>query len=476
MTPVLLALLMCKRTRKMRYSTFLISCAYWLVLAVEAISLLENVLLEDTHEHTIYTTEAMISVVTIVSASYAIITLISYLSPVTPASAVDDLESEHEKFDFLYRAFVGTVCVLFCEIPLIVARFRMLAMDKQRLLPGTFYVWLIKDVFFVPIILVMIYGQKFGNRYLRLPCKTVDRDTALQFEPEKRDRYIHQYKKETVCAAEAQKDVRPKVPLKNPEPATLNVSKETKDMKDVKKEMFGLKLKQTDVKTKCVKKEGANGKRKEPNVDVIEKSKRADYSPKYKTKSHKVDIENINREGNQKDERSKHVDIPMQNLSPNKRQSPAQSPGKTPYSPGISPGKKQHSPGEISSSSNNNLPSKTPNSPHASAEKKTRSPNKKCAVDWSSDSSDSDEDYSVRRKGKRTGFSDDESPNASRERLSESGQGDGEESPKKDSRRVTFQFNIGEGKAIAMKSRSDSPGVVIDTQEKSPEEAPVSSG
>jgi hypothetical protein len=41
----------------------------------------------------------------------------------------------------------------------------------------------------------------------------------------------------------------------------------------------------------------------------------------------------------------------------------------------------------------------------------------------------------------------------------------GEESPKKDTRRVMFQFDIGEGKAIAIKSRSDSPGIIIDSPE-----------
>ena len=198
MMPVLLAFMMSKRTRKMRNTTFLCSLAYWLILAIEAIDLLETVVLEDAHKHIIFTTEAMISIVMILATSYAVITLISYMSPVAGDNKYFE---EDEKFDFLYKAIAGSVAVLFCEIPLIVARCRTLAVDLQHILPGTFYVWLIKDIVFVPIILVLIYVQKFGRKYLRLPCKNYDKDTDFHFEPEKRDRYIYKNKRNNLSSS-----------------------------------------------------------------------------------------------------------------------------------------------------------------------------------------------------------------------------------------------------------------------------------
>lgn len=191
--PILFVLIMGKRTHKKSYPTFLCSCAYWLFAAIEATDLLETIfLLSDSYKHIIYTTEAIICIAMIVATSYAIVTLLSYISP--GGDGNNNGKLFQQKFDFLYKVFAGLTAVFFCEVPFVVARCKVLTAGVQHVLPGTFYFWLIKDVVFVGLILVMIFIQKFGHNSLHLPCKPSYDCSIAHFEPEKRDRYIYRYK------------------------------------------------------------------------------------------------------------------------------------------------------------------------------------------------------------------------------------------------------------------------------------------
>ena len=131
--PIMLAMLMGRRTHKMNFNTYMLTFVYWLVTAVEATDLLENALLGEDYRHMIYTTEAIIAIVTIICNSYAIVTLCSYVTPAhskrrrgssgeTPAADKADFE---EKFDLLYKGFTGAAGLVFAEIPFLVARFQV---------------------------------------------------------------------------------------------------------------------------------------------------------------------------------------------------------------------------------------------------------------------------------------------------------------------------------------------------------------
>ena len=172
----------------MRLNTFLLCFCYWFIIAIEAADLVDTVLMGEIYKHTVYTTEAILSIVMIIVNSYAIVTLCSYISPEPPA---DGREHKYDKkFDFLYKVFVSVGGVFFAEIPLLVARFQILAGGATRFLSMTFYLWLMKDILFIILITVSVVAIKLGNRPLQVPCKLAFDNTNVVFQPEKRDVYI----------------------------------------------------------------------------------------------------------------------------------------------------------------------------------------------------------------------------------------------------------------------------------------------
>lgn len=188
--PILLALLMGRRTRKMNFNTYVFTFVYWLLTAIEAIDLLENVLLGDGYRHMIYTTETMVSIIMILTNTYAVVTLCSYVAPSQKAA----VSKEHldQTFDLLYKGFVGSSGLIFAEIPFLVARFQVLASSHARLLPGAFYAWFVKDVIFIGLIVVTVMIQTFGQKLMRIPFqqRRASDGSDIVFQPEKRDAYI----------------------------------------------------------------------------------------------------------------------------------------------------------------------------------------------------------------------------------------------------------------------------------------------
>ena len=98
--PILLALTMGRRTQKMRINTQLLIFAYWFIASLDAIELLETAMLSKHYKHVIFTTEAIVFIAMIISNSYAVVTLCSYMSPKDD----DELCSVRysKKFDFDY--------------------------------------------------------------------------------------------------------------------------------------------------------------------------------------------------------------------------------------------------------------------------------------------------------------------------------------------------------------------------------------
>ena len=201
---MLLVLLMGRRTRKMSFNTYLMVFAYWFIIAVECGSLLEMLLISDVDKHVIFTTEAITCIAMIASNTYAIVTLCSYINP----RGFIDKANMKNKFHFVYIVLVCGCGILFAEIPMLVTRMRLMT-SMPHSLPGSFYLWLIKDIVFIGLILVLGYVQRFGQKYLRLPFKpSVNSSKHVFFQPEKRDRYInqlrtamyHQTRREAMCS------------------------------------------------------------------------------------------------------------------------------------------------------------------------------------------------------------------------------------------------------------------------------------
>lgn len=195
--PIIVALSMGKRTRKMTIGTYLLSFAYWFVTALESVGLLEVALKNNQYKRIIFTTETIICITMIVINSYAIVTLCSYINPM---NIIDNKRTTH-KFDFVYRVVLAVSGIVFAEIPLFISRCHILVQHKGNALPGTFYVWFMKDILWLVLIPVLLYVQRFGQKYLRIPCKPRFENKHLHFEPEKRDAYINRHKRKIYSVA-----------------------------------------------------------------------------------------------------------------------------------------------------------------------------------------------------------------------------------------------------------------------------------
>lgn len=176
-----------RRSRKMTFNTHLLTFIYWLVASIEAADLLDYSLMNHEFVHIINTTEAIVAIVRIITHSYAVVTLCSYISPMQ-----EEIDREFQKkFDFLYQIFIAISGVLFTEIPLLVARVQIIAVDVTLPLPGPFYMWMVKDLLFTCLLVILLVGQKIAQRKsARVLCK-INLDTPnVVFQPEKRDAYI----------------------------------------------------------------------------------------------------------------------------------------------------------------------------------------------------------------------------------------------------------------------------------------------
>lgn len=159
--------------------------------------MVETAVLGERYVHFVYTTETIVSVVMIIANSYAIVTLCSYISPM----GCRDEHAANKRFDSLYKVVMGVTGLVFVEIPQLVARCQILAAgspDPYNLLPGVFYLWMIKDILFIPLIIILLMIQKMGSNKIvnaiRTPCAVNFDNPDVFFLPEKRDAYIVRHK------------------------------------------------------------------------------------------------------------------------------------------------------------------------------------------------------------------------------------------------------------------------------------------
>ena len=133
MAPIFMALLMGRRSMKMDLQTYILSFLYWLVLAIEACDLLESAVLNHVHQHVVYTTEAIVSIIMIISCSYSIVTLCSFISPVDRDHSNTSLPINklYRKFNVVYRIFVGVSGILLGELPFLIARVQIMFHEHQ---------------------------------------------------------------------------------------------------------------------------------------------------------------------------------------------------------------------------------------------------------------------------------------------------------------------------------------------------------
>jgi len=154
--------------------------------------------------HPVVSTAAIIAIASILSSSYAVVTLCSFISPSDAASTTSNASRHRRRrlptFDWLYRAVVGAAGILFAEIPLMVVRSRVIAESSvfEPPLPVVFYIWLIKDSAFIIIAMVMaaIYVVRLRRKTEGMLCNACGRmafdNPDVFFAPEKRDTYIAQ--------------------------------------------------------------------------------------------------------------------------------------------------------------------------------------------------------------------------------------------------------------------------------------------
>lgn len=194
--PALLIFSLGRRTRKMYLTTFLLSFGYWFIVTLETASLLDSHVELITDKHTIITTSTIIVITQILTNSYAAVTLCSYLTP------TDNHSTNYDKFNIVFRSLVAIFGICFCEIPLIVARMKIILGENGSTLNGSFYAWFIKNFMTIVCIVCASVGSKFaGDKIKNMSC-TVNWDefdsSKVYFEPEKRDSYIVKIKKETL--------------------------------------------------------------------------------------------------------------------------------------------------------------------------------------------------------------------------------------------------------------------------------------
>ncbi|CAD5113665.1 unnamed protein product [Dimorphilus gyrociliatus] len=180
----------------MYLTTFLLSFAYWFVVTLETASLLDSHIELIKDKHTVITTSTIIVITQILTNSYAAVTLCSYLTP------TDNDSSDYDRFNLVFRSLVAIVGICFCEIPLIVARMKIILGENGSTLHGSFFIWFLKNIMTIVCIICASIGSKFaGDKLKRMSCK-VNWDefdsSNVHFEPEKRDSYIVRIKKETL--------------------------------------------------------------------------------------------------------------------------------------------------------------------------------------------------------------------------------------------------------------------------------------
>ena len=183
MLPVLVSLVMGRRTTKMAYATDALNFAYWVIVAIEGANLVETALFDHRYIHMVYTTEITVSIVIVLANSYGLVTLVSFISPVSASLR----KKYNTKFDLVFKIIIGISAVCFAEIPFIVARFQILILDPSVKLPGNFYLWAVKDVIFIFLIVFVLGIKKLGQTYKRT-CAPITRNKTY-FQPEKRDVY-----------------------------------------------------------------------------------------------------------------------------------------------------------------------------------------------------------------------------------------------------------------------------------------------
>jgi len=216
--PALLTLAMGYRTRKMSCATVIIVSCYWLVTGIETADLIAiDILITAVRSlHAIVSSAAIIAIASILSSSYAVVTLCSFISPSdgttsprtgtgnSPTLNAGNPRTRLPTFDALYRVIVGASGILFAEVPLVVVRSQVIAVyyrqssqTLSRQLPVVFILWLIKNTTFILIamVLVAIYTvrvrRKVGGDVLCNACGRMAFDNPdVFFAPEKRDTYI----------------------------------------------------------------------------------------------------------------------------------------------------------------------------------------------------------------------------------------------------------------------------------------------
>jgi len=201
--PSLLTLAMGVRTRKMSASTVILVACYWLVAGIETADLvaIDIIGTATASLHPVVSTAAIIAIASILSSSYAVVTLCSFISPTDSASTTTS-RRRFPTFDGLYRTVVGAAGILFAEIPLMVVRSRVIAAGSESStshpLPVVFYIWLIKDSAFIVVAVAMsaIYVVRVRRNTGGRSCNSCGRmafdNPDVFFAPEKRDTYIAQ--------------------------------------------------------------------------------------------------------------------------------------------------------------------------------------------------------------------------------------------------------------------------------------------
>ena len=205
--PSLLTLAMGHRTRKMSCATVVIVSCYWLVTGIETADLIAIDIVSTAVGclHAIISSAAIIAIASILSSSYAVVTLCSFISPTDSAT---NTRTWLPTFDRLYRVIVGAAGILFAEIPLVVVRSQVVAAYNHQSatfhrLPAVFILWFVKDATFILIsmVLVVMYMVKARRKVGAMACDSCGRmafdNPDVFFAPEKRDSYIAERQKLT---------------------------------------------------------------------------------------------------------------------------------------------------------------------------------------------------------------------------------------------------------------------------------------